>query len=221
MKTMIVIYLLLWPSVRYVSAQAIYTDPTTSAAMALHASVINGQLDKTNNKLTLIAQGQLAVTGQLAVANDLQQSIFRGLSQVSSALRSVLALKDMVEVGNDISRDIAKALAIANKDPALLLFAESGAREFQSRAITLAAEVSAFELAEGKMNLMDSGERAKLLNKLSAELMILRGVAYGMYRSMYWADQRGLLNALNPYAGFINLDNRIADDVLKNSKLVK
>jgi len=221
MKTILLIYLLVWLTWANASGQAIYTDPATSAAMALHASVINGQLDKTNNKLTLISQGQLAVTGQLALANELQQSIFQGLSQVSSALRSVLAIKDIVEVGDDITSDVAKALSLAKKDPALLLFAENGAREFNTRAIALAAEVSSFVLADGKANLMDSGERARLLNKLSAELMILRGVAYGMYRSMYWAGQRGLLNSLNPYTGFINLDNRIADDILKNSKLVK
>jgi hypothetical protein len=68
---------------------------------------------------------------------------------------------------------------------------------------------------------MDSGERAKLLNRIVTELTILRGVAYGMYRSMYWAKQRGILNSLNPYAGFINIDKRIADDIVRNAKYLR
>jgi hypothetical protein len=68
---------------------------------------------------------------------------------------------------------------------------------------------------------MDSGERAKLLNRIRTELMILRGVAYGMQRTMFWAKQRGILNSLNPYAGYINIDKRIADDIIRNAKYLK
>ncbi|WP_258862499.1 hypothetical protein [Sphingobacterium spiritivorum] len=52
-------------------------------------------------------------------------------------------------------------------------------------------------------------------------MTILRGVAFGMHRSMYWAKQRGILNSLNPYAGFINIDKQIADDIIRNSRLLK
>ena len=203
------------------SAQAIYSDPTTAAAMAMHSAVINGQLNKTNNNLTLIQQGQLAVAGQLTVANDLQRTIYKGLSEVASAVRSLSAIKDMVAVSDDIVTGINKAIAITGTNPALLLFAQSGAQEFKSRATGLAAEVASFVLAGGKGNLMDSGERAKLLNRITSELMIIRGVAYGLYRSMYWARARGIFNSLDPYAGFINTDKWIADDILNHSKLTR
>ena len=110
---------------------------------------------------------------------------------------------------------------IAGSNPILLLFAEQGAGEFKTRATNLAAEVASFVTVGGRQNLMDSGERAKLLNRIVTELTILRGVAYGMYRSMYWAKQRGLLNSLNPYTGFINIDKRIADDIVSNAKYLK
>lgn len=199
----------------------IYIDPTTAAAEAVHAGVINGQLNKTNDNLTLIQRGQLAVTGQLLVVNDLQNQIYKGLSEVSGVMRSLLAVKDITEISIDIVDDVNKAVTIAQSNPVLLLFAEGGAREFKTRATNLAAEVSAFVLQGGKNNLMDSGERAKLLNRIVNDLMILRGVAYGMYRSMYWAKQRGILNSLNPYAGYINIDKRIADDIIRNAKYLK
>ena len=199
----------------------IYVDPATAGATAAHAAIINNQLNKTNENLTLIQRGQLAVTGQLTIVNNLQQQIYKGISEVAGAVRSLLGVKDIAEISLDIINDVNKAAIIAQSNPALLLFAEQGAREFKTRATSLTAEVSSFVLAGGKDNLMDSGERAKLLNRIRTELMIIRGVAYGMQRSMFWANQRGILNSLNPYAGYLNIDRRIADDILRNAKYLK
>jgi hypothetical protein len=208
-------------AVLQLKAQTVYVDPTTAAAMAVHAGVINGQLNTTNNKLTLIQSGQLAVTSQLALANTLQQQIYKGLTEVSSVMSSLLAVKDITDISSDILTDANKAINLAGTDPVLILFAQQGANDFRSRASSLVTEVGTFVLQGGKTNLMDSGERAKLLNRIVNELMIIRGVAYGIYRTMYWAKQRGILNSLNPYAGFINIDQQIGDDILNSSKLLK
>jgi len=199
----------------------IYIDPAVAAATGAHAAVINGQLNTTNDRLTLIQRGQLAVTGQLVIVNDLQDKIYKGLSEVSAVVRNLLAVKDIADISTDIVRDVNRAMDIAGSNPVLLLFAEEGAREFKRRATALATEVGSFVTVGGRQNLMDSGERAKLLNRIVTELTILRGVAYGMYRSMYWAKQRGILNSLNPYAGFINIDKRIAEDIVRNAKYLR
>lgn len=199
----------------------IYIDPAVAAATAAHASVINTQLNTTNDKLTLIQRGQLAVTGQLIIVNDLQDRIYTGLSEVSAVVRNLLAIKDIKAISSDILQYANQAMTLAGNNPVLLLFAEQGAREFKTRATNLAVEVTAFVTRGGRDNLMDSGERAKLLNRIVSEMTILRGVVYGMYRSMYWAKQRGIFNSLNPYAGFINIDRRLADDIIRNVKYLK
>jgi hypothetical protein len=218
MKILSIILMVL--SLHLANAQ-VYIDPTVAAATATHAGVINNQLNNVNENLTLIQRGQLAITGQLTIANDLQNQIYRGLSEVSGVMRSLLAVKDITEISADILENIEKALLIAKANPILLLFAEEGAREFKTRASNLALEVGTFALKGGKENLMDSGERAKLLNFIRTELNILRGIAFGMQRSMFWAQQRGILQSLNPYRTFINIDKSIADDIIRNSKLVK
>ena|SRR5690606_10114049 len=218
MKTLSIILIVL--CIHLANAQ-VYVDPTVAAATATHAGVINRQLNNVNENLTLIQRGQLAITGQLTIANDLQNQIYRGLSEVSGVMRSLLAVKDITEISADILENIEKALLIAKANPILLLFAEEGAREFKTRASNLALEVGTFALKGGKENLMDSGERAKLLNFIRTELNILRGIAFGMQRSMFWAQQRGILQSLNPYRTFINIDKSIADDIIRNSKLVK
>lgn len=218
MKTLSIILMVL--CIHLANAQ-VYVDPTVAAATATHAGVINRQLNNVNENLTLIQRGQLAITGQLTIANDLQNQIYRGLSEVSGVMRSLLAVKDITEISADILENIEKALLIAKANPILLLFAEESAREFKTRASNLALEVGTFALKGGKENLMDSGERAKLLNYIRIELNILRGIAFGMQRSMFWAQQRGILQSLNPYSTFINIDKSIADDIIRNSRLVK
>lgn len=202
-------------------AQELVVDPVVSAAIAVNAGVINGQLNTTNNKLDLIQKGQLAVTGQLLIVNDLQNKIYQGLSQVASAINNLTTVKEIAECGSDIVSDVESSITIAKSDPVLLLFAEQGARDFETRAATLAADVSAFVIKGGNGNLMDSGERGKLLNHIANEMRILRGIAYGMNRAMYWAKINGVLHSLNPWSAWQNQDIRIANEVLTNAKYLK
>lgn len=221
MKT-ILLFLILLPILIFKAAfaQEIVVDPATSAAIAVNSAVINGQLNTTNNNLSAIQKGQMAVTGQLVIANDLQNKIYTGLSQVASVINNLTSIKEIASCGTDIVNDVGQAITIAKSDPVLLLFAEEGAREFQTRAVTLAADVSAFVL-KGGSNLMDAGERAKLLNHIESEMQILRGIAYGMGRAMYWAKMRGIWASLNPWAEWKNMDVQIANDVLNNAKYLK
>ena len=203
------------------NAQELVFDPATSAAIAVNASVINGQLNTTNNRLDLIQKGQLAVSSQLVVANNLQNDIYRGLSQLSSVVNNLTSVRDIYTCGSDIISDVAAALQQAKGNPALLLFAEQGARDFKARATGLAADVGAFVLKPGKDNLMDSGERGKLLNHILSEMQILRGIAYGMNRAIYWARFNGIFRSLNPWAEWRNQDVRIANEVINNARYLK
>ena len=211
--------LFLWFSSAY--SQTFYVDPVTSAAMYSSSSTLDGQLNRTNNNLSFIQRGQLAVTGQLVIVNDLQDRIYKGLSEVSGVIHSLNTIKEIAGVGTDIVGDVQETIRIAASSPVLLLFAEEGAREFKTRATSLAIEVGAFVLKAGKENLMDSGERAKLLNHIASEMRILRGVAYGMHRAMYWARMNGIWRSLNPWDSWISMDEKIANDVLTQAKYLK
>jgi hypothetical protein len=202
-------------------AQEVVVDPAVSGAIIISTSTINGQLNTTNNKLDLIQKGQLAVTSQLVIVNNMQNKIYQGLSQVASVVNNLTTIKEIAECGSDIVSDVESSIRLAQSDPVLLLFAEQGARDFQTRAATLAADVSVFVLKGGTNNLMDSGERGKLLNHIASEMRILRGIAYGMNRAMYWAKIEGIFHSLNPWAEWQNEDVRIANDVLTNAKYLK
>ncbi len=202
-------------------AQTLTVDPALSASILVNSALINGQLDKTNDRLELIQQGQLAVSGQLVIANNLHNAVLSGLSEINAAVRDLGSVKEIVECGADIYKDVSAAMKLAGANPLLLLFAERGASDFRSRAALLTADVSSFVLKGGKDNLMDSGERAKLLNHIATQLRILRGTSYGMYRAIYWAKMNGVMRSLNPWAGWQNQDQRIANDVILHAKYLK
>ena len=216
----ILFFICLGMSISFARAQELVVDPTTSAAIAVNAGMMNSQLNKTNNNLSLIQKGQLAVTGQLVIVNKLQNDIYTGLSQVASVINNLTSIKEIADCGTDIISDVEQAAKLAKSDPVLLLFAEQGARDFETRAVTLSADVSAFVLKGGN-NLMDAGERGKLLNHIEREMEVLRGIAYGMQRAMYWAQMKGLWASLNPWSTWQNEDVRIANEVVNNAKYLK
>jgi len=199
----------------------IYFDPAVSGAQAAHSAIIDRQLNTTNEKLTLIERGQLAVTGNLTVVNSMQEKIYKGLSEVSSVLTNLSNVKEIARIATAISGDVDDIMELANENPAFLLFAEQNASLFQQRASALALEVSNFALKGGADNLMDSGERSKIINTILDELVILRSYSYGMYRSMYFARLKGFLRSANPFQGYIEMDVAIVDDIVKNRKTLK
>jgi len=221
MKSKLFLFLLLVSIHPHLDAQELVVDPVTSGSIAVNAALINSQMTTTNNNLSLISKGQLAVTGQLTIVNTLQNDIYKGLSQVASVISNLSSIKEIADCGTDIVTDVEQSLTLAQSDPVLLLFAEQGAREFEAKAVTLSADVSAFVLKSGGDNLMDSGERGKLLNHIQSQMQLLRGIAYGMQRAMYWAKMRGIFQSLNPWATWQNMDVRIANDVITNAKYLK
>jgi hypothetical protein len=219
MKTLLIVAGIFFA--RALFAQELVVDPATSAAIAVNAGVINGQLNTTNDKLNFIGQGQLAVSSQLVLINNLQNKIYKGLSEVAAVINNLYTVKDIAECGKDIVSDVSAAVTMARTNPALLLFAEQGARDFETRAAMLAADVSAFALKPGGNNLMDSGERGKLLNHIADNMRILRGIAFGMNRAIYWAKMNGIFHSINPWSEWQSQDTRIANEVLNNAKYLR
>jgi len=201
--------------------QTVYVDPAVAGATAAHSAVINSQLNATNERLTLIERGQLAVTGNLIIVNTMQDKIYKGLSEVSSILTNLSNVQEIARIATGISSDLSQVVELAGENPALLLFAERNATLFQQRATSLASEVSSFVLKGGENNLMDGGERSKLINQILTEMVILRSHTYGMYRAMYFAQMKGFVRALNPFQGYINVDIQLAQDIARKAKTLQ
>src|SRR5690606_29523569 len=112
----------------------VYVDPAVAGTQAAHTAIINNQLSITNEKLTLIERGQLAITGNLTIVNSMQEKIYKGLSQVSSILTTLSGVREITRISQGISSDINDIMQLAKEDPVFLVFAEQNATLFQQRA---------------------------------------------------------------------------------------
>src|SRR5690606_28792874 len=105
MKRLLLILMILLSGVA--NAQFIYVDPAVAGAQTAHSSMINNRLKDTNEKLSLIEKGQLAVTAELAVVNTMQEKIYKGLSEVNAVLTNLYEVKEIHRVASGIISDIS------------------------------------------------------------------------------------------------------------------
>ena len=147
-----------------------------------------------------------------------QTIIYNGLSNVNSALKDGLEVKNMAVITADMISYINQALDLAKAQPYLLLFADNIATEMKQRAVTLVTDVSGYVLKEGDNVLADYNSRDQLLRKVTTQLQILDGLAFGAWRAMYWAKEKGIIASLNPYANYINRDKLFVAQIIQNAK---
>ncbi|MEZ2338414.1 hypothetical protein AB6735_22390 [Mucilaginibacter sp. RCC_168] len=183
-----------------------------NAAVRSGAEVTHEQyLGKINNNINDLNTN----VGSVVLA---QTMIYEGLSNVNSALKDGLAVKNIAVIIADMTGYINQALAIAKSEPYLLAFAGNIAAEMRTRSLTLVSDVSGYILKEGNNVLADYNSRDQLLRKVITQLQILDGLAYGAWKSMYWAKQRGIIASATPFAGWVNQDKAYVSQIIQNAK---
>jgi hypothetical protein len=198
-------------------SQTVYVDVLTAPAMLAYSGTLKTQQEKTNTNLSNIQKGQVLVNAQLKVANDLHDKVLKGLTQVSQTLNNALTVKEIYSTSVDIVNDTKETIQLATGNPVLTVFAVNSAKIFKERALLMTAEITRV-LTSGETNMMDAGERQKLLNYLHTEIRLLGANVYMMKESMYWAKMNGIWNTLNPFRAWVNQDEMIIKSVMQRSK---
>lgn len=147
-----------------------------------------------------------------------QTIIYNGLSNVNSALKDGLEVKYMATITADMLNYLNQALAMGKSEPYLFLFASNIASEMKVRSVGLVSEVSSYVLKSGNNILADYNGRDQLLKKVTTTLQILDGLAYGAWRAMYWAKERGIIASINPWQNYINKDKYFVQEIINNAK---
>ncbi|MCQ6957649.1 hypothetical protein [Mucilaginibacter aquariorum] len=178
-----------------------------SSAEATHNQYlgkINGNIEDLNTNV-----------GSVVLA---QTIIYNGLSNVNSALKDGLEVKYMATLTADMISYLNRALQLARSDPHLLLFATDIANEMKLRSVALVSEVSSYVLKSGNNILADYNGRDQLLKKVTTTLQILNSLAYGAWRVMFWAKQKGIISSINPWQNYINKDKYFVGEIINNAK---
>ncbi len=200
-------------------AQTVYVDALTAGTMTLYAGKIEDQLEETNENLNAIQKTELLITTQMETANNLQKKVVKGLTEVSRTVRNLITVKRITEVSLDIVAEVGEAIELAAENPEYVIFARKSVNVFKERALGLEADVARV-LAEGETNMMDAGERQKLLNHIYDEIRLMYGAAFGVTHSIRWAMRRGFWKSLFPFSGWVNQDVRIMNEIIANAKML-
>jgi len=187
-----------------------YNGVARSGAEETH----NNYLGKINNNLNTININ----VGSVVTA---QTIIYNALANVNSALKDGIAVKNMTVTVTDMISYLNQCLTLAKSQPYLLLFAQNIEQQLQARAVALVSNVSGFVLKSGNNVLADYNARDQLLRKVTEQLEIMDSLAYGAWRAMFWAQQRGLIASINPYQSFINKDKSFVSQIIANAKYLK
>jgi hypothetical protein len=150
-----------------------------------------------------------------------QTIIYDGLSNVNSALKNGLAVRQLGTLISEILSYSSQMAGMAKTEPYLLLFAEDFGRQMKERSTRLVTDVSGFILKEGSNVLTDFNNRDQLLRKVTQELQLISALVYGAWKAMYWAKERGIFKTLNPFADFIYQDRIYVEDIIRNARYLK
>jgi hypothetical protein len=150
-----------------------------------------------------------------------QTIIYNSLANDNSALKDGLEVKYMATLTADMIKQLDACLTLAKSEPYLLLFATNFEQQMQIRSLALVTEVSNYVLKSGDNVLADYNGRDQLLKKITQTLQILDGLAYGAWRAMFWAQQRGLLASINPWQAYINKDKFFVQQIIGKAKYLQ
>ena len=82
-------------------AQNTYIDVTTTLALKLYSDNLENQQEKTIEQQTKLQQAQTWVSTQMAVANNIQNKVSKGLNEVSGTLKNRV---QVVSIYNELDR---------------------------------------------------------------------------------------------------------------------
>jgi hypothetical protein len=202
-------------------AQEYVFDSSYFQSVVVNSGVRSGAEETHNKYLGQINNNLNTMNTNVSSVVLAQTMIYNGLANVNSSLKDGLAVKNLAAIIADMVNYLDQCLVMAKAQPELLLFAQHIEQQMQVRAIALVNDVSAYVLKEGGNVLADYNSRDQLLSKVTTQLQIIDGLAYGAYRAMYWAKERGIIASLNPFQAWINRDLSLADQIIDNAKYLK
>jgi hypothetical protein len=202
-------------------AQQIVFDPQHLAAVIGNGAARSAAETTHNDYLGKIDNNLNSINTNVSSVVLAQTIIYNALADVNSALKNGMAVRNIAVLVENMISCLRQCLDLAKSQPYLLLFAENIENEMRLRAVSLVSDVSGYILKAGSNILADYNSRDQLLRKVTQQLQILDSLAYGAWRAMYWAKQRGIIATVNPYAGWISKDKAFVTQIISNAKYLK
>ena len=199
------------------STAQVYVDPGTTAALYSYAKDLeNGQekIEKEQNKLQ---KAQAFIATQLAAANEIQNKIYKGLSEVSGTLQNGMQLKRIREELKECLEYYREVNTMIQRRPQFAPFAHKAMKGAYEQALQLGTEIISVTTG-GKDQLATAGDRYMLLSRIESKIVGLKLWFLTMQISMQNVERMGIIRALNPFQTYIDTDKDIIQNILERYK---
>ena len=194
-------------------AQNIYIDVTTTLALKLYSDNLENQQEKTLEQQTKLQQAQTWVSTQMAVANNIQNKVLKGLNEVSGTLKNGV---QVVSIYNELDRCLqysSDILELTSDKPQFAVFGVKATQKAYEQVIKLSTDVTDL-LKPGELNLATAGDRYKLLFSVSQNVTMLKIWLLATKLNIERAIRLGWFQSINPFQGYINTDMSIVQNIM-------
>ena len=198
-------------------AQNTYIDPTVTASMILYSENLKAKQNDVIDETSKLKEAQLWVGTQMVAANDIQNKILKGLKEVSGTLQNGIQVQQIYSELDKCYKYSGEVVQLASRHPEYAVFASKASQKMHEQSVKIIADVSNI-LASGELNLATAGDRYKILNNISANVKMLKIWLLAIKLRLEKANRLGFWNSINPFAGYINTDRAIVEDIMNRYK---
>lgn len=197
-----------------ISAQNTYIDPTVTAAMILYSENLKAKQNEVIDETTKLQKAQAWVGSQMVVANDIQNRILKGLNEVSGTLQNGIQVKQIYSELEKCYKYSNEVGYLASRNPEFAIFGVKASQKTYEQSLKIVTDVTEL-LKSGELNLATAGDRYRLLHNISENVKNLKLWLLAIKMRIERAINVGFWNAINPFAGYINTDKSIVENIMR------
>lgn len=198
-------------------AQNTYIDPTVTAAMILYSENLKAKQNEVVEETSKLKNAQTWVGTQMVAANDIQNKLLKGLKEVSGTLQNGIQVKEIYSELNKCYKYSSEVVQLASKHPQYAVFGTKASQKTYEQSFKIVTDVSDI-LASGELNLATAGDRYKILHNISGNVKSLKLWLLAIKLRLEKANRLGFWNSINPFAGYINTDKAIVENIMNRYK---
>ena len=176
------------------SAQEIYIDAFTAAAMGGYAATLKGGHERAEKEQDKLQKAQTFISAQVALVKKVQDKVYKGLSEVSGSIQNAIQVKNIGEETKrcvEYSKNISQ---LVERHPQYAIF------------------------ADGETNLATAGDRYRVLDNIEQQVRMLKIYLISVQLALENAEYAGFWKSINPFQGYVDTDKDIIQNIMKKFK---
>jgi len=198
-------------------SQNTYIDPTVTAAMILYSENLKAKQNEVIDETSKLKDAQAWVGTQMVAANEIQNKILKGLKEVSGTLQNGIQVQQIYSELNKCYNYSSEVVQLASAHSQYAIFGVKASQKTYEQSLKIVTDVSDV-LASGELNLATAGDRYKILHNISENLKNLKLWLLAIKLRLEKVNRLGFWNFINPFAGYINTDKGIVENIMNKYK---